>query len=123
MRVVCAAQKVAGDAKASAKDSAASWGDIERIFADGSVVTSTIEKANRGGVIVRVCGQAGFIPASQIIPSRIGSGGDLSSQLEKLVGQDISALVIQCDKATKQLVRIHPHHHEGRVSSPGLAYP
>lgn len=54
-------------------------------------------EVNRGGLLVDVGGLRGFIPASQINPSRIGGAKDL-------IGKTLSVLVLEVDQTKNRLI-------------------
>lgn len=72
----------------------------------GEVVTGTIKAVNRGGVVVDVVGHAGFVPYSRLDVARLPKGAPGNGvNLSFLVGQPISAKIIQASTHLKPLQR------------------
>jgi small subunit ribosomal protein S1 len=83
-----------------------SWGNVEKMIADETVVDSKIVGYNKGGLIVPVGSLRGFVPASQLGPSRrVQSTGETPEQKwQKMVGQPISVRVIEFDRERRRLI-------------------
>lgn len=71
------------------------------------VVVKTVE-LNRGGMIVRWQGLRGFIPSSQF-------GASYASNLQSLVGKDISVKPIEVDREKNRLIFSEKHVSEAAV--------
>lgn len=61
----------------------------------GRAAAGGMQMANKGGVMVKVGKLKGFVPASQLDPSRFdtSAGENLMDQLVSLVGQSVSIKV------------------------------
>ena len=83
-----------------------SWGSVEKMIADETVVESKVIGFNKGGLIVPVGGLRGFVPASQISAVRRSqSTGDTPEQRwQKMVGDPISVRIIEVDRERRRLI-------------------
>jgi small subunit ribosomal protein S1 len=71
------------------------WQDVLELQKNGRNWNGSIKAVNKGGVVVDVNGLRGFIPWSRLDPARL-PGPDMAPQeAQKLVGEPISAKVIQ----------------------------
>lgn len=63
-----------------------SWEKLKELFTSGVVVAVKVLEANKGGLIVRLEGVAGFLPVSQLSPENYPrvAGGEKARILEKL---------------------------------------
>jgi len=86
-----------------------SWDKIKELFTGGTVVPVKILDANKGGLIVRVEGMAGFLPVSQLSPDNYPrvTGGEKTKILEKLkelVGKSVDVKVIDVSEDEEKLI-------------------
>lgn len=82
------------------------WANVTKLMDDGTTVTVKVEMANKGGVMVKVGKLKGFVPASQLDPSRFdtSAGENLMDQLVSLVGQSVSIKVLTVDQERRSVV-------------------
>ena len=85
------------------------WRKFMKAFETGEVITVTISEANKGGLLVMVDGIKGFIPVSQLAPMhypRVDSANAslILSRLQKLVGLQIKAKIINVDQIGGKLI-------------------
>ncbi len=85
------------------------WIEMEAAFESGDPIGVKVTDANKGGLISDVGGILGFLPVSQLSPAHYPrvSGGDkdeILNRLRKLIGTEIMAKVITCEKDTNKLI-------------------
>src|SRR3972149_8305422 len=82
------------------------WARAETLQQDQSVYEGTVAGYNKGGLIVKVGNLRGFIPASQISPSRRrrADGETPDKRWGKMVGESILAKVIGVDRRRHRLI-------------------
>jgi len=82
------------------------WSKAEALQQDQSVYEGTVAGYNKGGLIVKVGNLRGFIPASQIGPSRRrrADGETPDKRWGKMVGEPILAKVIEVDRRRNRLI-------------------
>jgi small subunit ribosomal protein S1 len=82
------------------------WSKAEALQQDQSVYEGTVAGYNKGGLIVKVGNLRGFIPASQISPSRRrrADGETPDKRWGKMVGETILAKVIEVDRRRNRLI-------------------
>jgi small subunit ribosomal protein S1 len=82
------------------------WTRAETLQTDQSVYEGTVAGYNKGGLIVKVGNLRGFIPASQISPSRRrrADGETPDKRWGKMVGETILAKVIEVDRKRNRLI-------------------
>jgi small subunit ribosomal protein S1 len=82
------------------------WVDAERMMADQSIFDGSVTGYNKGGLIVKVGGLRGFIPASQVSLARRrrAEGDTLDQRWGKMVGEPIVAKVIEVDRKRNRLI-------------------
>src|SRR3972149_3775063 len=82
------------------------WTRAETLQQDQSVYEGTVAGYNKGGLIVKVGHLRGFIPASQISPSRRrrADGETPDKRWGKMVGESILAKVIEVDRRRNRLI-------------------
>lgn len=90
-------------------DKELSWEKLEKLKENGETVSARITQANRGGLIVSLMGQEGFLPASQLSSENYPSveGGDkdkILQELNKLVGKELSVKVIDLSQPENKLI-------------------
>jgi small subunit ribosomal protein S1 len=83
-----------------------SWGNVEKMISDETVVDSKIIGFNKGGLIVPVGGLRGFVPASQISALRRSqaTGETPEQRWQKMVGEPISVRIIEVDRDRRRLI-------------------
>jgi len=83
-----------------------SWENVEKMVEDESVIDTKIVGFNKGGLIVAVGNLRGFVPSSQISAARRAQAtGDTPEQRwQKMVGQPISARIIEVDRERRRLI-------------------
>lgn len=72
------------------------WGKIQRVFAEGGMVSGPVIEVVKGGLIVDI-GLRGFLPASLVELRRV-------RDLQPYIGQDIEAKVIELDRNRNNVV-------------------
>jgi len=80
------------------------WSNAIKLMDEGATVTVKVEMANKGGVMVKLGKLKGFVPASQLDPSRFNAAESLMDQLVTLVGQSVSTKVITVEPERRSLV-------------------
>ena len=85
------------------------WKELEEKFESGKPITVKITDANKGGLMTEIGGVQGFLPVSQLSPTKYPrvSGGDKDEILNRLrqhIGQDIPVKVINCDRENNKLI-------------------
>jgi small subunit ribosomal protein S1 len=83
-----------------------SWGNVEKMITDETVVDSKVIGFNKGGLIVPVGGLRGFVPASQISAARRSqaTGETPEQRWQKMVGDPISVRIIEVDRERRRLI-------------------
>lgn len=86
-----------------------SWEKLRELFTSAVVVPVKVLEANKGGLIVRVEGVAGFLPVSQLSPENYPrvAGGEKMRILEKLkelVGTTLDVKVIDVNEEGDKLI-------------------
>jgi len=82
------------------------WDTAEGLLSNKDSFDSTIAGYNKGGLIVPIGHLRGFIPASQVsLVRRMNASGDTPDQRwSKMVGEDITAVVIEVDRNRRRLI-------------------
>ncbi|MGD9091250.1 MAG: S1 RNA-binding domain-containing protein [Anaerolineales bacterium] len=82
------------------------WEDAERLLGDAEPFESTIIGYNKGGLLVPLGQLRGFVPASQISLLRRSSisGDTPEERWGKMVGEPITACVIEVDRERRRLI-------------------
>lgn len=85
------------------------WVELEQKFQTGEPVIIKIVDANKGGLMTEVGGIQGFLPVSQLSPTKYPrvAGGDkeeILTRLRKFIGQELPVKVINCDKESNKLI-------------------
>ena len=86
-----------------------SWDKLREIFGANTVLPVKVLEANKGGLIVRVEGVAGFLPVSQLSPENYPrvTGGEKTKILEKLkslVGQTLEVKLLDVSDDSDKLI-------------------
>lgn len=79
------------------KGQAVKWDRFDAALSLGQILTGKGIEVNKGGLIVDVSGTRGFLPSSQISLSQ-------ASDLEELVGKNLSLTVIEVDPDQNRLI-------------------
>lgn len=83
------------------------WCRARALKESGEIVELEVDSSNRGGLLVRIGGLRGFVPASQLDPAR-GipriSDPTCSEALSRLVGNRIRLVVIEADQDRNRLI-------------------
>jgi len=85
------------------------WKELERKMDENEIVTTKVLEANKGGLMIKVNGMIGFLPASQLSSDnypRVSDGdkNKILSLLMQLVGKDIRVKIIGIDKNEGKLI-------------------
>lgn len=85
------------------------WKELERKMDENELVVTKVLEANKGGLMVKINGMIGFLPASQLSSDnypRVSDGdkNKILSLLMQLVGKDIKVKIIGIDKNEGKLI-------------------
>jgi len=85
------------------------WKELEKKMEEGEIVTTKILEANKGGLMVKIIGVIGFLPASQLSSDyypRVSDGdkNKILSLLMQTVGKDMKVKIIGIDKDEGKLI-------------------
>ena len=85
------------------------WKELEKRMDEKEIITTKILEANKGGLMVKINGVIGFLPASQLSSDnypRVGDGdkNKILSLLMQLVSKDMRVRIIGLDKDEGKLV-------------------
>lgn len=85
------------------------WQKFTDVYESDTIISVTVNEANKGGLLLNIDGIKGFIPVSQLAPLHYPrvSGADqnqILSRLEKLVGQKLSVKIINLDRESGKLI-------------------
>lgn len=82
------------------------WRDAEALLASQDVYNGSVAGFNKGGLIVKLGNVRGFVPASQLGPSRRRrSEGDTPEQKwARMVGEPMQVKVIEVDRGRNRLI-------------------
>lgn len=86
------------------------WERAEELMQSQEIFEGQVESYNRGGVIVKVGQVRGFVPASQLSTTGVGTNGsdeestDSEERWASLVGQDLKVKVIDIDRKRNRLI-------------------
>ena len=85
------------------------WKELEKKMDEGEIVTTRILEANKGGLMVKIIGIIGFLPASQLSSDyypRVSDGdkNKILSLLMQTVGKDMKVKIINIDKEEGKLI-------------------
>lgn len=86
-----------------------SWERLKDIVARGAIVPVKVLEANKGGLLVRLEGVAGFLPVSQLSPEnypRVAGGEKLKilEKLKTLVGTQLNVKLIDVNEEAEKLI-------------------
>ncbi len=83
------------------------WRATEELFENGTIIESTVQEYNKGGVLVDV-GPRGFVPLSQLTSLRRGPADEteeeLNAKLSELVEKQIYVKIIELDRRRNRLI-------------------
>lgn len=83
------------------------WDEIQKVVEDGKTITVTPYEANRGGLLIEFEGVRGFMPVSQLSTEhypRTSDKDEILRRLKTLIGQEISAQIIDADQKGNKLI-------------------
>ncbi|MEA1936953.1 MAG: S1 RNA-binding domain-containing protein [Patescibacteria group bacterium] len=85
------------------------WKELEKKMEEKEVITTTVLEANKGGLMVKISGVIGFLPASQLTGEhypRVSDGdkNKILSLLAQIVGKDVKVRIIGIDKSEGKLI-------------------
>jgi small subunit ribosomal protein S1 len=85
------------------------WSEAESAQKEQRVLSLIVKEANKGGLILEWQGISGFLPASQLSPSHYprvedGDKDKILSELQTLVGNPLSVIVITADQKENKLI-------------------
>jgi len=85
------------------------WKELEKKMEDNEIITTKILEANKGGLMVKIIGIIGFLPASQLSSDyypRVSDGdkNKILSLLMQTVGKDMKIRIIGIDKEEGKLI-------------------
>lgn len=85
------------------------WDDLVGKRDQMSVITTKVQDANKGGLMVEVNGITGFIPVSQLSSEHYprvedGDKNKILELLKKLVGKEIFVRILDADRDTEKLI-------------------
>jgi small subunit ribosomal protein S1 len=90
-------------------DKELSWTKLEELKNSGRNALAKVIQANRGGLLVNLLDQKGFLPVSQLSPEHYPrvEGGDkekILKELNKFVGKDLKVKVIDLNPKEEKLI-------------------
>ncbi|MBI4837518.1 MAG: S1 RNA-binding domain-containing protein [Candidatus Portnoybacteria bacterium] len=90
-------------------DKELSWTKLEEAKNAGRNVAAKVAQANRGGLMVTIFDQKGFLPVSQLSPEHYPrvEGGDkdkILKELNKFVGKDLNVKIIDVNPKEEKLI-------------------
>lgn len=83
------------------------WSQAEKLVSSNQIHEGTIAGYNKGGLIVKMGRLRGFVPASQVSPSRrmaYGGGNTPDQRWAKMTGQPIIVKAIEVDRERRRLI-------------------
>jgi small subunit ribosomal protein S1 len=86
------------------------WNELEDIRKNKKTVDSKVVHVNRGGLMVKVKGVIGFLPASLLSPSHsvkqsnISEANSMLKQMQKYIGQNFEVKIEDLDRDTDKLI-------------------
>lgn len=85
------------------------WSEAEEAQRKQTVLSLQVKEANKGGLIIDWQGVSGFLPASQLSADhypRVANGNkeDILVELQKLVGEFLSMIIITADQKEQKLI-------------------
>ena len=85
------------------------WNELEKKMEEGEIITTKILEANKGGLMVKINGMVGFLPASQLTSDhypRVSDGdkNKILSLLMQMVNTNVKVKIIGLDKEEGKLI-------------------
>jgi small subunit ribosomal protein S1 len=85
------------------------WSEADMTQKEGRILTLEVKEANKGGLLLEWQGIQGFLPASQLSSDnypRVADGDKdkILSELQNLVGQFLSVIIITADQGEQKLI-------------------
>ena len=85
------------------------WKELEKKMDEKETITTTVLEANKGGLMVKINGVIGFLPASQLTGEhypRVSDGdkNKILSLLAQIVGKDVKIRIIGVDRGEGKLI-------------------
>ena len=85
------------------------WKELEKKMEEKEVITTVVLEANKGGLMVKISGIIGFLPASQLTGEhypRVSDGdkNKILSLLAQIVGKDVKVRIIGVDRSEGKLI-------------------
>ncbi len=85
------------------------WNELEKKMEEGEILTTRVLEANKGGLMVKINGMIGFLPASQLTSEhypRVSDGdkNKILSLLMQMVNNDVKVKIIGLDKKEGKLI-------------------
>lgn len=86
------------------------WNELQDIYEKKSITDAKIVHCNRGGLMVKVRGVIGFLPASLLSPSHsikqtsISESNTLLKQMQKYIGSSFAVKIDDLDRETDKLI-------------------
>ncbi len=85
------------------------WKELEKKMEEKEIITTTVLEANKGGLMVKISGVIGFLPASQLTGEhypRVSDGdkNKILSLLAQIVGKDVKVRIIGIDRSEGKLI-------------------
>lgn len=85
------------------------WKELEKKMKEKEVITTVVLEANKGGLMVKISGVIGFLPASQLTGEhypRVSDGdkNKILSLLAQIVGKDVKVRIIGVDRNEGKLI-------------------
>ncbi|MBD3179005.1 MAG: 30S ribosomal protein S1 [Candidatus Latescibacteria bacterium] len=81
----------------SKSDFIKAWDDIKESYKDKEIVTTTVDRRIKGGLMVKLLGVDAFLPGSQVALRQIPN-------LEELIGEDLEVRIIKINKRRRNIV-------------------
>lgn len=85
------------------------WGEVMELLEKDEPFSVTPKAANKGGLVVEICGLQGFLPVSQLSAEHAPKVGPderdgLTSALGKLIGVEIKVKIIDANSRNEKLI-------------------
>lgn len=85
------------------------WKELEKKMEENTIIATKVLEANKGGLMIKVNGVVGFLPASQLSSEnypRVSDGdkNKILSLLAQLVGKSLKVKIIGLDKKEEKLI-------------------